>query len=181
MSRPSKLTDQQWEKIGKRLLAGESTSELAREFGVSKGLISQRFSKRVETVKAAASLLLKTDEAMNNLNVSEQLAARSLADQLRSISMHLGHAANYGAMTSHKLSGIANAKAQLLDESVDVDSDDGLAKLRGIAALTKLSNDSAQIGMDLLKANREAVESISQPEKNTIKTITIIKAEGMAH
>ena len=98
MARPSKLTDQQWERIGKRLLAGESTSGLAREFGISKGLISQRFSKRTETVKAAASLLVRTDEAMNRLNVSEQLAARSLADTLKSISMHLGSAANYGAM-----------------------------------------------------------------------------------
>lgn len=35
MGRPSKLTDAQWETIGKRLLAGESTSALAREFGVS--------------------------------------------------------------------------------------------------------------------------------------------------
>ena len=97
MGRPSKLTDAQWEAIGKRLLAGESTSALARELGVSKDAVSSRFSKRTETIKAVANQLVATDRAMANLNVSEQMAARSLADDLKAVSEHLASAARYGS------------------------------------------------------------------------------------
>jgi hypothetical protein len=163
MARPSKLTDRQWEAIGKRLLAGESTSGLAREYGVSKGAISQRFSKRTETIKATAGLLVRTDEAMGKLNVSEQLAARSLADTLRSISEHLGQAANYGAMTAHRLSGIANAQVEKIDDQ-DPLNGDSIETLKGISALTRLANDSAEIGIGLLKANKETVEGLNRQD-----------------
>ena len=179
MGRPSKLTEKQWADIEKKLLNGETPASLAKQYGINRAALSRKFSQRIATVKHVANQIVETEQNFKSLPLTQQLQAINLADQLRSISMHLGSAANYGAMTAHKLSGLANAKAQLLDESVDVDSDEGLAKLRGIAALTKLSNDSAQIGIDLLKANKDAIDAINQPEKKTIKTITIIKAEDM--
>jgi hypothetical protein len=100
MARPSKLTDAQWEKIGKRLLAGESASSLAREFGVSKASVSARFSERVKNVKDAANQIVAAEAALSKLNVSEQLAARSLADDLKAISEHLAGAARFGAAKS---------------------------------------------------------------------------------
>ena len=159
MARPSKLTDAQWEEIGKRLLQGEATSALAREYGVSKGAISQRFSKRTETVKAVANQIVETDRALSLLNVSEQIAACDLAVQLKSISQHLASAANYGAMTAHRLSAMANTQ---LDKVDDVNPMETADVLQGVAALTKMANSSSEIALNLLRANKEKVDELNR-------------------
>lgn len=161
MGRPSKLTDAQWEAIGKRLLTGESTSALAREFGVSKGAVSSRFSKRTETIKAVANQLVAADRAMANLNVSEQIAARSLADDLKAISEHLASAARYGAATSHRLLGIAHGKVAEIDDAAPLDGG-SVETLKGIAALTRVANDSSEIAVNLLRANKDAVDEANR-------------------
>lgn len=163
MARPSKLTDRQWEAIGKRLLSGESTSALAREFGVSKGLISQRFSKRTESVKAAASLIVQTDEALSKLNISEQISAKSLADELKAISTHLASASKYGAMTARRLMGIAHQQSQIIDDA-DPLGEQSMEALKGIRALAVTANDASLIGRDLLKANKEAIDGMNKPQ-----------------
>ena len=171
MRRPSKLTDAQWEAIGKRLLAGESNATLAREFGVSKAVISSRFSKRHEAIKATASKLVEAERAMSFLNVSEQLAARSLADDLKAISEHLAGAARFGAATAHRLSGIAHGKAAEIDDAKPL-NDESINSLRGIAALTKLANEASEIGVNLLRANKDEIERINNPVTGRIGTIT---------
>lgn len=160
MARPSKLTDAQWEKIGKRLLAGEKTADLSREYKVSPAAISQRFSKRTETIKAVANQLVATEQAFGKLNVSEQFAARSLADDLKAISEHLAGAARFGASTAHRLAGIANAKASEIDDGSPV-SEGSLQALKGIAALTRMANDASEIGLNLLKANKDQIDSLN--------------------
>jgi len=162
MGRPSKLTDAQWEKIGKRLLAGESASALAREFGVSRATVSERFSERTNRVKAAASLVVKTDSALSFLNVSEQIAAFSLAEELKAISKHLAGAARYGAATAHRLSGIAHGKVALIDDAAPV-SEDSLIELKGISALTRMANDAAEIPLNLLRANKDVTPEDDKP------------------
>jgi len=168
MARPSKLTDAQWEAIGKRLLNGESAAALAREYKISKASISVRFSKRIETVKTVASQLVAAESAMSLLNVSEQIAARSLADDLKDISMHLAGAARYGAATAHRLSGIANSKAAEIDDATPLD-DDGIKTLKGIAALTQVSNASAETGLRLLQANKDIIS----PDDNAATPVAI--------
>lgn len=167
MARPSKLTDAQWEKIGKRLLTGESASSLAREFGVSKAAISTRFSKRTEAVKDAANQLVAADVAMSKLNVSEQIAARSLADDLKAISMHLAGAARFGASTAHRLAGIANAKAAEVDDAAPLDEQSREA-LKDVAILGRMANEASEIGLNLLKANKEQIEAMAQREQDAI-------------
>lgn len=163
MGRPSKLTDRQWEAIGKRLLAGESTSALAREFGVSKATISERFSERLGNVKDAANQIVAAEVALSKLNVSEQIAARSLADDLKAISMHLAGAARYGASTAHRLSGIANARAEQIDDAAQF-TEDGFKAMAEVSALTKLANSAAEIPLGLLKANKEKVDDMNRGE-----------------
>jgi AcrR family transcriptional regulator len=155
MARPSKLTDAQWEAIGKRLLAGESAASLAREFGVSKAAISARFSKRTETIKSVAKQIVETERALSFLNVSEQMAARSLADDLRAISEHLAGAARFGAATAHRLAGIAHMKASEIDDARPL-NDESIKSLKGIAVLTRMANESSEIGVNLLRANKDA-------------------------
>lgn len=155
MARPSKLTDAQWESIGKRLLAGESAAALSREFGVSKAAISVRFSKRTEAVKTVAKQIVETERALSFLNVSEQIAARSLADDLKAISEHLAGAARFGAATSHRLAGIAHNKVAEIDDAKPL-NEESLASLKGIAVLTRMANDASEIGLNLLRANKDA-------------------------
>ncbi|WP_287820136.1 helix-turn-helix domain-containing protein [Achromobacter sp.] len=161
MGRPSKLTDAQWEAIGKRLLAGESTSALAREFGVSKGAISTRFSKRTETIKSVANQLVAADRAMANLNVSEQIAARSLADDLKAISEHLAGAARYSSATAHRLALIAHTESEKIDDTAPTNSE-SVEALKGVALLTKMANASSEIGINLLRANKEQIDGMSR-------------------
>lgn len=163
MGRPSKLSADQWEQIRKRLLAGEKAADLAREFGVSKTRISARFSERIETVKSVANQLVSAEGALRSLPVSEQLAALTLADELRAISHHMAGAAKFGAATAHRLSGIAHSKVQEIDDAAPL-NDESLESLKGVAALTKLANDAAVIPSALLAANKDAIKSI-QPLK----------------
>jgi ABC-type transporter Mla subunit MlaD len=177
MGRQSKLTDAQWERIGKRLLAGESPSALAREFGVSKSTISGRFSERVQNVKDAANQIVAAENALSKLNISEQIAARSLADDLKAISQHLAGAARFGAATAHRLSGIAHNKASEIDDGAPM-SEESRNALGNIAVLTKMANEASEIGLNLLKANKDTVDDLNKrandqaspanPERGTI-------------
>lgn len=173
MARPSKLTDAQWEKIGKRLLAGESAASLAREFGVSKATVSERFSERLRNVKDAANQIVAAESALSKLNVSEQMAARSLADDLKAISEHLAGAARFGAATAHRLSGIAHAKASEIDDSQPVDDETSIKALKGISILTKMANEAAEIPMGLLKANKEKIDEMNKGEASEDMNWTI--------
>lgn len=164
MARPSKLTDAQWESIGKRLLAGESSAALAREFGVSKAAISGRFSERTKRIKNVANQIVDTERALSFLNVSEQLAARSLADDLKAISDHLAGAARFGAATAHRLLGIAHGKVAEIDDSTPLTTEESVASLKSIAVLTKMGNESSEIAINLLRANKDAVDLINRRE-----------------
>lgn len=155
MGRPSKLTANQWEELGKRLVAGEKAADLSREYKVSKTAISARFSKRIETVKTVANQLVGAEIALRALPVSEQVQALNLADELRAISMHSASAAKYGMATAHRLSALAHSEVAKVD---DADPLASMEALRGVAALTKIANDSAHIGLNLLAANKDAAK-----------------------
>jgi hypothetical protein len=161
MGRPSKLTDAQWEELKGRLARGEKAADLAKEYDVSKTAISNRVSKRIETVKDVANQIVKTEEALRSLPVSEQLLAVSLATELAAVSMHLAGAAKFGAATAHRLSGIAHAKVQEIDDAKPL-GDESLTALKGVAVLTKLANESSQIGLNLLAANKDMIKEANQ-------------------
>ncbi len=137
---------------------------MAREFGVSKTAISVRFSKRIETVKGVAHQLVAAEQALRQLTVSEQLTAVSLADDLRAISTHLAGAGKFGAATAHRLSGIAHAKVQEIDDAAPLD-DKSRESLRDVAVLTKLANEAAVIPTGLLSANKDTVKELNQQSR----------------
>jgi len=170
MGRQSKLTEAQWEAIGKRLLKGESASALAREFGVSKSTISGRFSERVQNVKDAANQIVAAERALSKLNISEQIAARSLADDLKAISEHLAGAARFGAATAHRLSGIAHNKAAEIDDQAPLDGESTEA-LKGIAILTKMANEASEIGVNLLKANKDTIDDLNKRDNDVASPV----------
>lgn len=157
MGRKSKLTDNQWAQIGKRLLAGEKASALAKEFKVSPATISERFSKSIGNVKIVANQIVAAEDALKSLPVSEQVSAMSLVNELRAISMHMAGAAKFGAATAHRLAGIAHGKVQEIDDAQPFE-EKSMESLKGVAVLTKLANDAAVIPTALLNANKETIK-----------------------
>lgn len=168
--KPAKLTEFQWNQIAERMAAGESINKLAREFNVERSTISRRLSAQTEEVKKVAVKIVESKMALKTLPVSAQITANNLADKLISISEHLAGAANYGAATAHRLAGIANSKVQLVDDARPLD-EKSLLELKGIAVLTKLANESSEIGINLLRANKEKVDELNKGPVDTIKRI----------
>jgi hypothetical protein len=160
MGRTSKLTEKQWESIGKRLLDGEKARALGREFGVSEAAIRKRFGAQHEQIKTVANQLVAAESAFKALPIGSQIKARTLADRLRAISENLADAAHYGAMTAHRLSGIAHGQVEKVD---DAEPEKSIEALQRIGLLTKMANASSEIGLNLLKANKDMAPEDDAP------------------
>lgn len=154
MGRKSSLTEKQWSEIERRLLAGEKGRALAREFDISEAAIRKRCGAQTKQVKDVANQLVAAETAFRALPIGAQIQARTLADELKEISMHLAGAARFGAATAHRLSGIAHAKVAEIDDAKPMDDQSRIA-LSDIGALTRLANGAAEIGMDLIKATKD--------------------------
>lgn len=165
MGRKSKLTEDQWSQIRTRLLEGESGRALAEEFGVSETAIRKRVSSQVSEIKTVANQIASAQTALSKLPISSQISAQTLAQRLLSISSHLASAADYGAATAHRLAGIAHMKAAEIDDSAPL-TEEGVQTLKGIAALSRMANEASEIGVNLLKANKD--KALDEPEKPTM-------------
>lgn len=161
MGRKSSLNDKQWAEIEARMVKGERGRRLAEEFGISEAAIRKRFGAQCAQIKAVANQMVAAETAFSALPISAQIAARTLADELKEISMHLAGAARYGAATAHRLSGIAHSKVGEIDDAAPL-NDDSMKVLKGIAALTQLANQAAEIPLNLLKANKETVDELNR-------------------
>jgi hypothetical protein len=172
MGRPSKLTDRQWGEIRKRLLAGEKASALSKEYGVSNANISARFSEKIAEIKAVAKRVITAENELKTVQseimampISERIATLTMADDMRTISTHLSGAARYGAATAHRLMGIANGQVDQIDDANPMESQE---VLQAISALTKISNESAKTGIDLINASkRDPLPDTSEANKIT--------------
>lgn len=165
MGRKSKLTDEQWAQIKLRLLEGESGRALAEEYGVSETAIRKKVSSQVSEIKTVANQLASAQTALSKLPISSQISAQTLAQRLLSISNHLASAADYGAATAHRLAGIAHMKAAEIDDTAPL-TEEGVQTLKGIAALSRMANEASEIGVNLLKANKD--KPIDAEEKPTM-------------
>lgn len=161
MGRKSLLTEKQWAEVKQRLLDGEAGRVLAREFGISETAIRKRLSSQCEQIKTVANQVFTAEVAFKALPISSQISAKTLVEQLHSISGHLAGAANYGAATAHRLSGIAHSKVQEIDDAAPLNAE-GIESLKGVAVLTKMANDASEIGVNLLRANKETVDEANK-------------------
>ena len=175
MGRPSKLSPDQWREVERRLNAGESAAVLSREFGVSQPVISNRFSKVSKEVRKTAEAIAESQNMLAVLPVAQQYQAISLAEKLRNISSNLASAAEYGAATAHRLQAIAHAQVQKIDDADPMNSQE---QLQAISAMTKISNDSAKLGTDLINANKGATEP--QPPAQSTFTVDPSKLSNAA-
>jgi hypothetical protein len=152
MGRKSALTEKQWEEIERRLSKGEKGRALAREFEISEAAIRKRLGAQTKQIKDVATKLATAEIAFRALPVSAQISARTLADELKDISMHLAGAARYGSATAHRLSALANAEVQKIDDANPLKSSEAI---KGVAAMTSLANQSAKIAIDLMAASNK--------------------------
>ena len=161
MARPSKLTPEQWAELERRLASGEKAADLAREYGISNTQISLRVSKHSKKVQETAQKLAEAQTALAELPVAQQYAAVSLAEKMRAISVSLANAAELGAKTAHRLHALANSEVAKVDDTRPLDPD-SIEALKGVGVLTKLANESSQIAVNLLNANRETVKKLNE-------------------
>ncbi len=160
MSRPCKLTPQQQIDIFERILKGDKPADIAREVGLSKGRISQMFAARAHLIRDTAKATAEAEKMMNSMPVVDQILARTLANELKEISSNLASAARYGAQIAHRLNGIAHCQVETVD---DANPENSMRALQNIAVLTKIANSSAEIGLGLLKANKDSFTPEEEP------------------
>lgn len=148
-----KLSKKEWDEIEYRLLSGETPHAIAKDYPVTRQAIKKRFGSQVTEIKNVANQLAEAEMAVKRLPMVAQVTARNLADDLMAISMHVASGAKYGAMTFHRLAGIANQHAQNLD-----DNDPDPESVMSIARLTKTGNEAVMPALNLLSANRSTIE-----------------------
>ncbi len=189
MARPSKLSDRQWADVEKRLLAGEIPAALAKEYGVDRAAITRRFSQQLRNVKEVANQILQTSSALKALPVAQQVQAINLADELKAISGHLASSAKHGAMASSKLNSMMHAEVQRFQDGAQESilkgesplTTESIENLKGIGALSRLANSASEIGLNLLKANKEAIDDLNkQADKPEPKQIIFTVQDASA-
>lgn len=178
MGRPAKVTAKQWEEIGKRFYAGETAYSIAKDYhNVTEGGIRKRFSAEKNAALSVANQLVSAESELRRLPIRTQLVALDLAAKLRSISEHLGSTAEYGAMTAHRLAGMAHKLTDRIDDTAPMQDQE---TLQSIAVLTKIANSSAEVGINLLRANKEKIDDMNRNDapKDTNWTISLVPANG---
>lgn len=177
MGRKSALTPDQWIEVERRhIVDGESVNSLAKEFGVNEAAIRRKINpNKSEAKNGAISLRSLAEEKVKadsySRDISERIAelpyakqqiVGDIAKRMTNISGHLMGAAEYGAATAHRLSGIAHSKAQEIDDAAPL-AEESMAALKGIAVLTRMANDASSIGLNLIAANKDAVNKLNNP------------------
>lgn len=178
MGRPSKLTEKDWLEIERRhLVEGESLNSLAKEFGINESSIRRKVKpnnaelpKGQNPLKLLAEDKVRADaeskriaERIAELPYAKQAIVSDLARKLTSISEHLGSAAEYSAATAHRLAAMANEQVQKVD---DAEPEKTLEAIQRVGALTKMANAASEIGINLLRANKDTIEELNRGTKN---------------
>jgi hypothetical protein len=189
MARPSKLTEKQWAEVEKRLLDGEIPASLAKEYGIDRAAITRKFSQQLRNIKSVANQIVETDAALKALPVAQQVQAISLADELKAISIHLASSAKHGSMASSKLNSMMHAEVQRFQDGAEESilkgesplTTESIENLKGIGYLSRLANSASEIGLNLLKANKETVDGLNKlDEKPEPKQIVFTVQDASA-
>ena len=148
MGRPSKLTEHQSEEAIRRAAKGDSVSSIARDMGVHHSQISRIVSHKVEKITLLATTLANTEVEISHMGRAEQIAVRSMADQMKTTSNNLAQAAVNGSEINSRLSALAVKRLEgITEESTPED-------LKPIAAMVATGNEASKTALALVNANR---------------------------
>ena len=165
MGRKSKLTDKQWAEVERRMLEGEPTRALAREFGVSEAAIRARKAAHVEQIKTVANQIVATERAVMALPLDARITAHNYASKLRAITENMLDGANLQAANFHRLSALAQTELMKVDDADPMTSAD---RLKSHMVLTSAANEAAKTPVALLSANKDMVKKAAEPEEAVI-------------
>lgn len=183
MGRKSKLSPKQWENAAHRVSGGETLKAVAKDYGIDESALRRGLTKVRELAEriAATDLSARKNAAdLSVLPVPQQRMVTGLAARLVSISEHLASAAEYGAMTAHRLNSYAHKASDKIDET-DPLSLESQPALAGVALLTKMANSSAEIGLNLLRANKETVDDLNKAAEDPPVPTQIVFQVADAH
>ena len=181
MGRKSALSPDQWIEIERRIVVdGESVYALAKEFGVNESTVRRKikpnFADKAEVaqkhhadLRAIAIEKARIDKESRTISdkiaelpYAKQVIVHDLSRRLVNISNSLASAAELGAQTAHRLSALANSEVAKVDDAEPLAS---VENLKGVAALTKLANESATIALNLLSANKDRIKEVEDMER----------------
>jgi len=175
MGRKSSLTPEQWIEVERRhVVEGESINALAAEFGVNESSIRRKIKpNKAESpngenpLKAIAKEKVRVDaeskritEQIAELPYAKQQIVADLARKLSNVSSHLASAAELSAASAHRLSMLANQQLEKVDA---VDPLTSSKELQAVAVLQKMANSSSEIGLNLLRANKDSMPTDDEP------------------
>ena len=178
----AKLTPQQWNKLKKRRDAGESTTALAREYGVSRDAIYKKLGEPNSDVKSAAKKILDVSESLHkslqNYTPAIQSAGWDMATDMIEISRHSCQGAKYSAMTFHKFAMIAHECA---DKSVQLGAMEGLADKVLADQYQESANEAFKPVAALMnKNNADNLNKLNPAIESKQKTLSDFYAESRA-
>jgi hypothetical protein len=153
MSRPSKLSQHQWEATAQRIIAGESISAIARELKMSKGGICKRMKLMLDPLKSVASEVSEVQAKVNVLAVSEQRLVMSMATRMRSMIDNVSAAADDKARVSAKMAALAKTLAGKIDEKKP-----DYEQIKSVHALLEVSNKADATPLAILQSRKPLVE-----------------------
>lgn len=198
MGRKSSLTPEQWIEVDRRIVVdGESVYALAKEFGVNESSIRRKIKpnkadkaeraekhhpelreiaqKKVEAV----AVMKRVDAEIEALPYAHQQIVSTFQQKITNVGNQLLSAAEYSSATAHRLSAIANAQVQRIDDSGPL-STDSMESLKSVAIFTKMANDASVIGVNLINANKESVKIINNAPPALARTINPAKLSDAA-
>lgn len=185
MGRKSSLTPEQWVEIEHRhILGGETINALATEFGINESSVRRKIKpnkaelpNKAKPLRVLALEKIEADKAVQRiaeqiaeLPIARQQIVSDLARKLTNISGHIASAAEHSAASAHRLSILANQQLQRVDEVNPMGSEN---ELRAVASLQKMANLSSEIGLNLLRANKDmGIELPDDPDTSSVSDLT---------
>ena len=170
----SKLTDAQWLDVFRRSLKGESTRDIAKDYGVSNTTIHNRVSLQCKDVKDVANSILATECKVSRLSPTLQIEAINYAHELKEMSSNMLGAGRASSATSKKLAAMAEQmaiKLEYRDNMTVEEIETQLILLKSVVALQSTANSANVIPASLLAMNKAAAEKIiptPDPEESDI-------------
>lgn len=173
MGRKSKLTPAQWADISRRLLEGESASELGREYGITESTIRGHFERKGQKtteVREVANMVVAAKHATNEaqkaleaLPAEAQIAANGLAAKMMSIAIKVANGAESGAAVYEHFQAVAAVEARKV-RAGNLSTEEAITAMRNVSALARVGNEANAGATAFMNAQRDAIKR--QAEKD---------------
>lgn len=159
MGRNSKLTEMDWRDVYKRIDAGQSVRAIARRYKISETAIRLHVRMNSAEINSAACKMVEAEQAVTALSLSDQSKVQKLVLQMLKIQGSMAAAAVYSAASAERLAALTHQEVVRISRNNPLENMD---QLRGVGALSVLTNQAANIPMRLMAAAARDSESSEQ-------------------